>query len=118
MKSILGLVFFWAVAVAAQASPISGGNPVVSRPSLDGFSNFSILDRNHPIDGNGLITQWQIFAGNTNPVELLIYRPTGVNAYALIGNSTLQAPTANMVQTKPSGVTSIEKSPERPCAYE
>ena len=79
-------------ASAIQASPITGGNPVISRPQTDGFSNFAILDRNNPINATGQITGWEVFASNTNPVELLIYRPTGLNAYSVIGNSSLVTP--------------------------
>ncbi len=75
-----------------QAAPITGGNQVIARPFTDGFFNFAILDRNNSINATGLINEWEVYARNTNPVELLIYHATGNNIYSLIGNSPVVTP--------------------------
>jgi PEP-CTERM motif len=90
----------------AQAIPITAGNAAISRPQFDGFINFAILDRNVPMTGTGQITGWQVYAANTNPVELLIYRSTGVNSFAVIGNSPLMTPTVGLNSfTLPSAIS-------------
>ena len=69
------------------------GNSLVNRPSLDSFVNFSIVDRNNAIPAAGVVTGWQIYAGDTTPVRLLVYRQSGSN-YTLVGKSPLVTPAA------------------------
>jgi PEP-CTERM motif len=91
----LVLLMALGAALTMQAAVI-GGNAVISRPFVDGFANWSVLDRNAPITTSASINQWQVYAANTGQVELLIYRSTGVNTYSLVGNSTLQTPTVGL----------------------
>jgi hypothetical protein len=88
------------VTLSAAARPASaglmGGNAVIPRGSiLDQFTNFSIVDKNVPINATGSVSQWSIFAGATTPVELLIYRQSG-SAYSLVGSSPLVTPTLGL----------------------
>jgi hypothetical protein len=80
----------------AAASTLSGGNPPIPRAFLDGFSNFSIVDKNNPINATGNVTGWDIFAGATTPVELLIFRQTGPSSYSLVGSGPLVTPSLGL----------------------
>ena len=96
MKNTIRLGFLaWAALIgtgAVHATAIMGGNPVISQPNVDSFQDFAILDKNNPISGTGILTQWQIYAGAIEPVQLLIYAQTGANTYAVIGSSLSQIP--------------------------
>ena len=87
------------VTLSAAARPASaglmGGNAVIPRGILDVFTNFSLVDKNVPINATGSVSQWSIFAGATTPVELLIYRQSG-SAYSLVGSSLLVTPTLGL----------------------
>ena len=74
----------------ANANMIVGGNVPIERQIIDTYQNFSILDKNNAISATGTVTSWDIFAGATTPVELLIYRETSPNVYAVVGNSSLE----------------------------
>jgi hypothetical protein len=62
-----------------------GGNPVIPRGIVDNFTDFTVLDRNNPINATGTVTSWDVYAANTGAVELVIFRSTGVNTYAVVG---------------------------------
>jgi hypothetical protein len=83
-----------AFASVPAAAVINGGNAVISRPGVDSFTNFSILDGNNPISGNGTLKTWSIFApANASAVRLLIYRTNGLG-FNLVGSSDLETPGA------------------------
>ena len=67
------------------------GNPVVGRGLADSFNNFYLMDTNHPFTSDGLLTNWEIFAQNTNPVALLVYRQKG-GAFVEVGRSDVMTP--------------------------
>jgi hypothetical protein len=72
-------------------SSIVGGNVIVNRALIDGFTNFYILDTNHPFDAAGQVTNWEIFAANTNSVQLVIYREEG-GQFSEVGRSPIEVP--------------------------
>jgi hypothetical protein len=80
---------------SANAGTITGGNPAINASVTDSYANFSILDSNNPISGNGELTSWSFYASNANPVELLIY---GTNAlgYTIVGQSALVTPNVGL----------------------
>lgn len=97
MKRLLATILLgMTMTLVVKAGLIVGGNSTVSRSHTDTFSNFEVLDRNNPINGAGQIIQWQVFAASALPVELLLYHPTGVNSYSLIGNSAVMTPVAGV----------------------
>ena len=93
MKRVLGMTLL-GIAVLAQSSfaAITGGNAAISRAFNDVPTDFAIVDLNNPINGPGQITQWQIYAANTNPVALLLYHPAGGSTYTLLGQSAQVTP--------------------------
>lgn len=93
MKRLLGMTLL-GVALAQSGFAITGGNAVISRTFTDTSSNFAVVDLNNPINAGGQITQWQIFATNTNAVALLLYHPTGGSNYTLLGQSSQVTPVA------------------------
>jgi len=68
------------VGVAWGGSSVVGGNVIVDRPMVDSASNFYMVDTNHPINVDGKLDYWEIYAGANTPVEpvpsvqLVIYR--------------------------------------------
>lgn len=74
----------------SQFTMTIGGNPVVARSQVDA-SSFYLMDTNHPFTSDGLLTSWEIFAQNTNPVALVIYRQTG-GAFVEVGRSNMMTP--------------------------
>lgn len=79
----------------AQADTIVGGNAAIARTNVDGFSNFSIIDRNAPITTTGALSSWSVYAGNTGSVALLIYRFDG-SQYSIVNSSAMQTPVAGL----------------------
>ncbi|MCC3531688.1 MAG: hypothetical protein JGK21_27380 [Microcoleus sp. PH2017_22_RUC_O_B] len=71
---------------ARKTLTIQGGNAVINRPEADRASNFYLVDTNNPVNVTGSLTEWNIWAKNTLPVQLIIYRR---NSDKLNGN---QAP--------------------------
>ena len=80
MKKILTTASSLAVflaSVAAAAAPASAatfslGNDATSRPQLDTFSNFTVIDTNHPAGTSGDLTSFSYWAGNRNPFRFII----------------------------------------------
>lgn len=68
-----------------------GGNPVVARANVDGLSNIFFMDTNNPFTAEGTITNWEIYALNSNQVALVIYRQIG-GAFVEVGRSSLVTP--------------------------
>jgi hypothetical protein len=73
-------------------SGLSGGNAIIPRANTDDFANFSIVDRNNPVNVTGAVTGWDIFAGATTNVRLQIFRQTGPTTYVLVGSGPLVTP--------------------------
>ena len=65
------------VGVAWGGSSVIGGNVIVDRPMVDSASNFYMVDTNHPINADGRLNYWEIYAGANTPVQLVIYRQKG-----------------------------------------
>ena len=79
MKKILlfAVMVCMVLAVPAFAAPVTGGNPAYLVPGVtDAWSNAIFVDTGDTISGKGTITSWQIYAGATGQVELLIYSGT------------------------------------------
>jgi hypothetical protein len=74
---VLGLALVASTACWAQSSTI-GGNPIFQRQGVDSTGgDFFLVDTNNPFTADGDLTNWEIFAGATNPVQLVIYRNIG-----------------------------------------
>lgn len=56
----------------ASAAGITVGNPSVSQTTLDTYSNFTIIDTNHPVSASGWLTTFSYYAANTNPFEFVL----------------------------------------------
>lgn len=97
MKRVLVMTLL-GMAVLAQSSfaAITGGNAAITRAFNDVPTDFAVIDLNTPINGAGQITQWQIYAANTNPVALLLYHPAGGSTYTLLGQSAQATPVAGV----------------------
>lgn len=80
-----------ATSTATKVEPLVGGNEPVKKQLPDSWGNFYILDRNRPLTQNGEVKTWEIWAENTNSVQLMIYRPTG-NSWAVVGKSDVKTP--------------------------
>ncbi|MCC3475850.1 MULTISPECIES: hypothetical protein [unclassified Microcoleus] len=53
---------------------IQGGNDVEMRGRVDDKNDFYLVDTNNPINLDGSLREWSIWAKNTSPVQLIIYR--------------------------------------------
>lgn len=70
---------------------LTGGNTVDDKPYVDSRSNFYLVDTNNPINGIGEVTGWEIWAENTLPVQLIIYRKTA-DSWSIVGQSEVKTP--------------------------
>lgn len=74
--------------VAWGDSSVVGGNVIVDRPVVDSStSNFYMVDTNHPLNADGSVDQWEIFAGAQTPVQLVIFRQRG-GQFFVVGKSS------------------------------
>ncbi len=78
----------------------------MDRPNVDsGLNKFYIVDEKKPINGSGDIASWQIDANTTDPVQLVIYRPTpDGKGFAVVGKGKVETPALglnNFVLTPP-----------------
>ncbi|MFZ2725492.1 MAG: lamin tail domain-containing protein [Methylococcaceae bacterium] len=71
--------------------PIVGGNNVIEREAVDKRTNFYFADTNYPINAGGVLNSWEIWAKNTTPVQLVIYRRSA-GVWSVVGKSELQTP--------------------------
>ncbi|MEI2770809.1 MAG: hypothetical protein V9G98_08785 [Candidatus Competibacter sp.] len=79
--------------VAWGDSSVVGGNVIVDRPVVDSStSNFYMVDTNHPLNADGSVDQWEIFAGAQTPVQLVIFRQRG-GQFFVVGKSSVVEPT-------------------------
>ena len=92
MAVSLGAIF--ALMMIGGASAADGntvaGNSVIDRPELDGWTDFYLVDKNNSFDLNGTVTQWEVYARNTNQVQLVIYRNSG--GWSVVGTSDAVTP--------------------------
>lgn len=89
-----GLVLALAFSAAgawAQVITTIGGNPVVQRDAPDTYTALYTLDTNHPFTLPGPVNRWEIYADNTNPVQLIIYRQQG-GTFVEVGSSNIETP--------------------------
>ena len=77
MKKILSILSIVSVAALALpmsvgATTITVGNDSSSRTLLDGYTNFVIIDTNHPASATGTLTSFSYYALNTNPFRFIL----------------------------------------------
>lgn len=82
---------------------IQGGNDVKMRDRVDDKKDFYLVDTNNPINLDGSLREWSIWAKNTSPspVQLIIYRRElgmakyknkNVPDWSVVGRSDLKTP--------------------------
>ena len=71
MVSIGPLLFALPIAIALAAGP-TVGNPTTKRKSVDTYSDFTVIDTNHPVNASGDLTTFQYYAANRNPFEFVL----------------------------------------------
>jgi hypothetical protein len=79
-----------AAVASAQGINTMGGNPVVPRSQRDGFASY-LLDSHHPFTQTGALKNWEIYAYDTQPVQLVIYRQSN-GAFVEVGRSPAVTP--------------------------
>jgi hypothetical protein len=70
--------------------------------------DFFVVDTNQPFTADGALTNWEIFAETTNPIQLVIYRNTG-GSIVEVGRSPLVTPTLgyNLFSLAPQPMISV-----------
>lgn len=88
----------YSIEVNGKQSPKPGGNRIIkggmittNQPYTDSGANVYSIDASHPICGEGTLTEWNIYAKNQNPVQLVIYRRSG-DSFKVIGKSKVEIP--------------------------
>lgn len=76
---------------ARKTLTAQAGNPVIDRTYADGENNFYLVDTNNSVNVNGNLTSWQIWAKNTLPVQLVMYRRNGTS-WSVVGKSDIKTP--------------------------
>ena len=77
--------------IGKKPDVITGGNSPSKYGIADTRTNYYLVDTNKPINGNGEITGWNIWAENTSPVQLIIYRKEA-NTWSVVGKSEVKTP--------------------------
>ncbi|MEK7081038.1 MAG: hypothetical protein AAB902_01465 [Patescibacteria group bacterium] len=72
------LIAPFGLAMPAKAAIVDVGNTAISRTSLDGFSNFTIVDTNNPVSANGSLDTFTYYAKNTNSFEFVLVDSSNV----------------------------------------
>ena len=62
----------------ALAASVVVGNPAIARANLDTYSNFTIIDTNHPVSASGSLGVFQYYAANTNSFEFVLVNASNV----------------------------------------
>src|SRR5665647_1963901 len=94
----LGLAAILAVmglATALAATEITAGNDVTDRAESDSWGKSYLVDTNNPFTSDGEVNSWEVWAENTNQVQLVIYRHPGNNmatGWSVVGNSDVKTP--------------------------
>ncbi|MBK1987689.1 hypothetical protein A0J48_009095 [Sphaerospermopsis aphanizomenoides BCCUSP55] len=91
-----------------ESNLITGGNTPTKYGIADSASNFYIVDTNNPVDGNGELTGWEIWAENTLPVQLMIYRNES-NVWSVVGQSERKTPVVGLNQFSLSEPIKVNK---------
>lgn len=76
---------------AKKTLTVQGGNAVIDRPLADTARDIYLVDTNNSVNVNGNLTTWQIWAKNTLPAQLVIYRRNGT-AWSVVGKSDIKTP--------------------------
>ncbi|HEY9670698.1 MAG TPA: LamG domain-containing protein [Waterburya sp.] len=85
-----------------------GGNTVDDKAYADTRSKFYLVDTNSPINGVGEVTGWEIWAENTLPVQLIIYRKAA-NSWSVVGQSEVKTPVVGFNDFSLSAPIKVEK---------
>lgn len=72
---VLGIL---SIAGLAFAATVTVGNPAINGTATDTYSNFTIVDSNHPVSANGTLSTFSYYAANTNPFEFVIVDSSNV----------------------------------------
>jgi len=54
------------------------GNDSCARSPIDSFSNFTIVDTNHPAASSGVLQTFRYYAANANPIRFVVVDPSNV----------------------------------------
>jgi len=76
---------------ARKTLTAQAGNPVIDREFADTARDIYLVDTNNSVNVNGNLTSWQIWAKNTLPAQLVIYRRNGTS-WSVVGKSDLKTP--------------------------
>ncbi len=89
-------------------SELVGGNPVTHRGISDTRTNFYLVDTNNPLNADGEVNSWEIWAEKTLPVQLIIYRKE-VYSWSVVGKSEVKTPVAGFNQFSLSAPIAVKK---------
>ncbi|WYM02326.1 MAG: hypothetical protein HEQ19_25390 [Gloeotrichia echinulata CP02] len=84
--------------IKPEVKPIQGGNDVIERANVDTTRrNFYLVDTNAPINEDGELKNWEIWAKNSSNVQLIIFRKgatssSGVTSWSIVGKSDEKTP--------------------------
>ncbi|MGE5297638.1 MAG: hypothetical protein ACM3KM_00555 [Acidobacteriaceae bacterium] len=78
LVAMLAMTAVLGIPSGADAAGITVGNPAVSRAVVDTYSDFTIIDTNNPVSGNGWLTSFSYYAQNTNSFEFVLVDSTNV----------------------------------------
>lgn len=67
-----GALMLGAMIAPAFAAKLTVGNDANSRSVTDTYSNFVIVDTNHPANANGYLTEFKYYAANSKPFTFLL----------------------------------------------
>ncbi|MBE9058362.1 LamG-like jellyroll fold domain-containing protein, partial [Sphaerospermopsis sp. LEGE 08334] len=76
---------------------LTGGNELKSRGVCDTRTNFYLVDTNNPININGNINGWEVWADTIAPLQLIIYRKDG-SSWSVVDKSDTKTPVVGLNQ--------------------
>src|SRR5260370_15750893 len=92
------------IGMALAAGP-TVGNPAIKRKAVDMYSDFTVVDTNHPVSAAGSLSMFQYYAANKNPFELVLVDKNNVVQWM----SPTITPAAVGVQTyKPAAPVQVQ----------
>ena len=59
-------------AAASNAVALVVGNPATDRKAVDSYSNFTVIDTNHPVSANGFVSIFQYYAESKKTFEFVL----------------------------------------------
>ncbi len=74
--ALIASSFMFALPMTASAAAFTLGNDANSRPIVDTYSNFTIIDTNNPALVDGQINSFDYYASNTNPFRFVLVDST------------------------------------------